>query len=361
MKRPYILFVMAAMAFGCGDKDKFLFTQVSTGLVVNAETKTIVKNNTFVNATLDSTGTIRTLGSKVSFTSSDLFQTFNYTTYALPGAATPVNVYKNTIAFASGTYNAPALYYSSDYGYKFDSVVSPVLNQPFSTNGFYATELVDISYLDNQSMMMLYIQKATSNIHTKRLYKVNIATKQADSVWAWQDKYSPVAMRFTDTKNGWILMYSNTANGTYISRTSDGGKTWTAAKSIDTRNMPLLQPNGKGNMVVYESEGNAMFSADSGATWKKTKDDIKFNCVQKVDAALVYGINSTGFIKSTDSGQTWTNVSNNSAYEFANMKNLSFKDAQNGIMYTDQKMFVTSDGGVTWKTILYPYPYIIGD
>ena len=358
MKKPCILLVMAAIAFGCGSKDKFLFNQVSTGLVVNPDTKTIVKNNTFVSATLDSSAAIHTLGSKVSFSSSDQFQHFSYATYSLPGAITPVNVFGNTVVFGSGAALTPSLYYSSDYGFHFDSIVNPVFNPAMSTSGYTSTDLIDVSYLDNTSLMVLYIQRVASNLHTKRLFKVNMTTKHADSVYAWQDKYSPVSMKFNNSQKGWMLLYSNTANGTFISRTNNGGATWTAPVAIDTKNMSILQSGTNGNMTVYEPLGNAFLSSDSGKTWKTPAADLKFSCIQKLSAAIAYGITTDGLIKSADSGKTWNVVSNNSLYEFANMKNLSFKDEQNGIIYGDQKMFITSDGGVTWKTLLYPYSYI---
>lgn len=362
MTKAYIFFAIAALAVGCGDKDKFLFTQISTGKAVNEETKTIVKNNTFLSATLDSTSVIHGLGSKVAFNSSNEFQTFAYNSFTLPAVATPVSVRKNTVVFSRGTYNAPTLYYSSDYGYKFDSVVAPVLTPALSTDpSFTSSELVDVAYLDANTLMVLYIQKLASNLHYKQFFKVNIQTKVADSVWRWQDKYTPVAIKFADAKNGWMVMYSNTSNGTFIERTSDGGKTWTTPKTIDnTRNMPLFQLGSNGNLTVQEAEGNACFSADSGNTWTKTTADIKFNGVQKVDKTLVYGVNTTdGFVKSTDGGATFTPVAGNATYEFPTIKNISFKDDKNGIMYGDQKMLITTDGGTTWKIILYPYPYIL--
>ena len=361
MKKTYTLLALAALLAGCGDKDKFLFTQISTGKAVNEETKTIVKNNSFVYATLDSTSTIRTLGSKISFNSGNQFQTFAYNSYTLPTAATTINTFRNTVVFATGTYNTNTFYYSKDYGFTFDTVSSISLTPAMNTSGFTSTELVDVAYLDDNTLMLLYIQKLPSNLHYKQFFKLNIKTKQADSVYRWQDKYSPVAIKFADSKKGWMVLYSNTSNGTFIERTADGGKSWTNPKTIDnTRNMPLLQLGSNGNMTVAEAEGNACFSADSGNTWKKTTADIKFNGVQKVDKALAYGVNSTdGLVKSTDSGQTWTPVPGNATYEFPTIKNISFKDDKNGIMYGSQKMLITADGGTTWKIILYPYPYIV--
>jgi photosystem II stability/assembly factor-like uncharacterized protein len=43
------------------------------------------------------------------------------------------------------------------------------------------------------------------------------------------------------------------------------------------------------------------------------------------------------------------------------MKKIHFQDEQNGVMYGDQKLYITADGGVTWKVLLFPYPYMLAD
>ena len=79
-----------------------------------------------------------------------------------------------------------------------------------------------------------------------------------------------------------------------------------------------------------------------------------------VNKAVIYGVTTESLVKSTDTGVTWNTVSDN-FYEYLNMKKLHFQDEQNGIMYGDQKLYVTADGGVTWKVLLFPYPYMLAD
>jgi photosystem II stability/assembly factor-like uncharacterized protein len=99
-------------------------------------------------------------------------------------------------------------------------------------------------------------------------------------------------------------------------------------------------------------------SPDSGVTWKKPSADLKLTCAHMVNKAVIFGIDGETLVKSTDTGVTWNTVSS-TGYEYINMKKLHFQDDQNGVMYADQKLYITADGGVTWKVLLYPYTYII--
>lgn len=122
--------------------------------------------------------------------------------------------------------------------------------------------------------------------------------------------------------------------------------------------MSNLQVDANGVLSASYTSGNAAFSSDSGATWKKPAGGIRFTCVHRVNANVAYGISDSDLKKTTDGGLTWEDVPN-SGYEFVNMKNIYFQNEDNGIMYADQKLYITADGGKTWKTLLYPYSYII--
>ncbi len=46
------------------------------------------------------------------------------------------------------------------------------------------------------------------------------------------------------------------------------------------------------------------------------------------------------------------------------MKKIHFRrmNGDSGIMYGEvQKLYITTDGGVNWKVLLYPYPYMLVD
>src|SRR5687767_15290904 len=117
MKKLYFLFIMGAVAWGCGDKDTFLVTSIPTEPVINPDVKVLIKDNSLTNVRLDSTSGIRGISARYVFQTTDQFSNFTYNGYTLPNVKlTPFSYSGNTVVVASGTNIAPALHYSLDYG-----------------------------------------------------------------------------------------------------------------------------------------------------------------------------------------------------------------------------------------------------
>jgi len=359
MKKLYFLFLIsAAVASGCGDKDRFLFTQIPTEAVLNTDIKVLVKDNSLMHVRLDSGNIIRGITDKVAFTTTEQFKTFSYGAIALPATKiTPYNYDRNTIVVASGSATSPVIYYSLDYG-KTWATAAPTFSPVISTSGFASTELVCVSYIDSNNLMLAYQQKATTAADSRKFYKFNLTTKVATRVSYFDDAFQPITIKFTDKKIGYMLLYKNSGYSTYLSKTLDTGRTWSLPREIDKRYISGLQTGTKGNICAIEDFGNAYMSTDSGMTWKKPSADIKLTYAHMVNQSLIYGVTRENLLKSTDTGVTWNTVPS-TGYEYINMKKLHFQDDQNGIMFGDQKLYITADGGVTWNVLLYPYSYII--
>jgi hypothetical protein len=364
MKKLYFLFLVSAVAFGCGDKDRFLVTQIPTEPAINAEVKLLIKDNIIATARLDDGNLIRGLTSNNFFSTNDNFKSFAHNAYDIAGTKlTGFSASRNGIVVAAGTTLAPVVYYSNDYGANWNALAlsAASFSPAISTSGFNTTELVDIAYIDSNYLMLTYQQKATSTADSRKFYKLNITTKVATRVSYFDDQYYPVNVKFVDKKTGYVLMYRNSTAKSYISKTLDTGRTWSAPVEIVDRVLTGLQTGVKGNLCALEEFGNAYISTDSGATWKKPSIDQKLNSAHMVNENIVYGVTKDNLVKSTDTGVTWNTVANSTAYEYINMKKLHFLDDLNGIMYGDQKLYITADGGVTWKVLLYPYSYVIAD
>lgn len=358
MKKLYFLFLIGVVACGCGDKDTFLYTQIPTEAVLNADTKVLIKDNSLMYVRLDSGNIIRGITDRNAFTTTDQFKTFSYGGYSLPINLTPYSYDKNNIVMASGTSLAPTINYSQDYGKTWASVVPASFSPAISTTGFYSTELVCVSFVDSNNVMLAYQQKAYTTADSRKFYLLDLTTNIATRRSYFDDAFQPVNVKFTDNATGWMLLYKNSTYSTYMSKTLDTGRTWSTPVVIDKRVITGLQTGANGNMCAIEDYGNAYMSPDSGVTWKKPAADIKLTYAHMVNKSVIYGVTEESLIKSTDTGVTWNTVSN-TGYEYVNMKKLHFQDDQNGLMFGDQKLYITSDGGVTWNVLLYPYPYII--
>jgi len=355
MKKTYFLLIAAAAVFGCGKKDKFMYGQIATQAIMNPDLKSILKDNIILNANLDSSGVIHGVTDKNAFSTSTQFQTFDHSAYSISGTLAPYNYDKNTVIVATGTVLNPIVHYSQDYGFTWDSL-APVLTPALNTGGYYETDL-NVYYINKQNFAMVYVLKSATNIHKKLIYKVNIATRQGTLVNAWQDYYIPMSVKFTNDTIAYMLIYRSSVNGTYISKTTNGGSLWSAPLYLDTKNLSVMQVADNRNICIYEPNSYATYSTDSGAHWRQSSYSVNFNMLHMVSPSLSFALTSNGLIKSSDTGKTWTAVQG-AGTEFANMKHIYFNSDQKGLIYTDQTMYMTSDGGATWKTLLYPYPYI---
>jgi hypothetical protein len=358
MKKIYFLFLMGAVAWGCGDKDRYLFNQIDVEPLLNAATKVLIKDNSLTNVRLDNGNIIRGISETSFFTTADQFQSFTYNDIGLPATKlTPFSYSGNTVVVASGKSAAPVIHCSIDYGNTWTSVTPASFSPVISTAGFYSTELVYASFIDSNNVLLAYQQKAYTTADSRQFYKLNLTTKAATRVTYFDDAFYPVNIKFTDRKTGFMLLYKNSGNGTYISRTLDTGRNWTPPVLIASKIITGLQTGTKGNLCAVEESGKAYMSPDSGKTWKNTGSDLKLIDAHMVDQSTVYGLTADELMKSTDTGVTWNTVSKTGS-EYVNMKKLHFQDDQNGLMYGGQKLYITADGGVTWKVLLYPYSYV---
>jgi hypothetical protein len=359
MKKLYFFLVMGAVAWGCGDKDRFMVSGIPTTPVLNANLKVIIKDNTLQNVRLDSTAGIRGFTDKNSFQTADQFTNFSYAGISFPNKAiTPINYSRNFVAVASGSATAPVLSYSLDYGKTWATVAPKTFSPILNTTKYYSTDLVCATFIDSNNVMLSYQQKSNADADSRQFYKLNLTTLDAKRIVYFDDAYQPLNMQFMNDSIGWMLLYKNSAYSTFISKTKDTGRTWSDPVAIASRVINGLQVGKKGNVCAIENFGNAYMSTDSGKTWKAPSSDLKLTHAFMVNQNVIYGVTTGSLVKSTDTGVTWNTVSSD-GYEYINMKKLHFQDEQNGLMYGDQKLYITADGGVSWKTLLYPYPYIM--
>ncbi|WP_207514110.1 exo-alpha-sialidase [Longitalea luteola] len=359
MKKLYFLFLIGAAAWGCGDKDRFMITSIPTEPVINANIKVLIKDNSLLHVRLDSNAGIRGITTNNYFQTTDQFKNFTYNAYSLPNTKiTPFSYNGNTITVASGTDLAPVVHFSKDHGTTWSSVAPVAFSPAINTTGFYATELVYASYINSNYVMLAYQQKAETTADSRKFYKLDLTSQEAIRISYFDDAFQPVNIQFADDSTGYMLLYKNSSYSTFISKTRDTGRTWSEPKAIDNRVITGLQLGNKGNICAIEEFGNVYISPDSGKTWKKPAADLKLTFAHMVNQHIVYGLTKESLMKSTDTGVTWNTVSNE-GYEYLNMKKLHFQDDQNGLMYGDQKLYLTADGGMTWKTLLYPYSYVV--
>src|SRR4051812_6042426 len=180
MKKLYFLLVMGAVAWGCGDKDRFMVTSIQTTPILDSKLKVLIKDNTLQNVRLDSTVGIRGFSDKNYFTTADLFVNFSNSGISFPKTKlTPFNYSRNFVVVATGTSAAPVISYSLDYGKTWAAVAPKTFSPAISTTGFYSTELVSAAFIDSNNIMLAYQQKSNTDADSRQFYKFNITTTAA--------------------------------------------------------------------------------------------------------------------------------------------------------------------------------------
>lgn len=248
-----------------------------------------------------------------------------------------------------------------------------------SDDAFTATDFV------NETTGWLFNYKTVfngqfANTYATDVYKYSSGNISKVSTIA---DYSIYACKFINDNIGYAL--ANTSNNvipadtrqTIFMKTIDGGITWSSPITISESYAAykiFRLDNGK--LIVFFSPWDSllkhyMVSFDDGLTWQSenvaTTEGVR---------DLFFLPNGTGYLKTgtnglwssqnigdvyktTDGGVSWTKIVgqiNGSIIWFFD-ENIGY--LQDLIYGKGQILYITRDGGTTWKEVLYPYDYLI--
>ncbi len=137
-----------------------------------------------------------------------------------------------------------------------------------------------------------------------------------------------------------------------ISRTTNGGQTWTTNYSSTASGYSYYDVFFINNQVgwICGSKGNMRKTIDGGATWTSQTTGIQ-KFIWKVyflNPLKGFAVGETGtLLKTLDGGTTWTNSSLTNSSSFYS---IAFRDSLHGYIVGDsQLLYETKDGGTTWK------------
>lgn len=159
---------------------------------------------------------------------------------------------------------------------------------------------------------------------------------------------------FIDENTGWIVggnHLTNTYKYGYISKTTDGGQTWTAqtpAVDDEIYCVQFLDAN-IGWVSGYESFAS---TTDGGATWTEINLPLEvipynFHFVDQNNGWLPVGYD--GLYQTSDGGATWTE---NTSYTGDNAHTICFTDVNTGYVNSEDVLYKTTDGGTSWTQVI---------
>ena len=163
-----------------------------------------------------------------------------------------------------------------------------------------------------------------------------------------------------ETSNGYI--YAGSFPGGDISRTSDGGATWTPTQQHVPNANAIYDLIEASDGYIYagvsdtsEPDGEVFRTGDGGATWEPTADlngATLVNCLLEAsDGALYAGTYPYADVfRTDDGGVTWINTAEISGAIIIE----SLEEGADGTIYAgtgnDGNVYKTSDGGASWTS-----------
>lgn len=368
MKRINQFFVIAltVTALSCGKKDKLLIDQLPVEPIVNPETGVLLKNNKLINVQYDG-NEIKGFTNTDIFVTNNLFKNFITIPYSFaPAGMTPFLDFEgNKVISSYLPYSTIApVTYSLQYGLNWKTVTPDIPG--YNTTGYFWTQLVDATIFDDNTLLLVTSRSETSifvphTVNSAWLYTVNLASGHGELL-ATIPGYMPMSVHFMNRNKGWMVMNKvvplgpgYTSHNAYVAATSDGGITWSTPVLVDASNPFKLAASKEGHLFLYNGSEKGYFSAD-GTTWTSSNSSLfRISDVSIVSASVIYAGGGEGVYKSTNGGLDWAPVPG----LVYNAMNVSFTDEQNGIIYNEESLYLTTDGGNSWKTLLYPYPYVM--
>ncbi|MEK9750757.1 MAG: glycosyl hydrolase [Flavobacteriaceae bacterium] len=188
---------------------------------------------------------------------------------------------------------------------------------------------------------------------------------------------------------GEVTVRGNVSSGYGVWKSVDGGKTWESKGLPESRHIPRMRTHPDNPDVVYaavlgniykaSTERGVYKSTDGGNTWRKvlyvndmagavdliidpTNSRVIYAStwrVQRTPFSLSSGGPGSSLWKSTDSGETWTEISSNDGFPKGTLGIIGVtvspvqKDRVWAIVEHKEKggLYRSEDGGVTWKQV----------
>ncbi len=377
-----IILILGLVMVSCGDTETSLLGKLEVKPMVNPDTRVLLEGNKLFPFIAES-GDIIGLANNRGFHTADNFRHFQMFDQVpsldgqhiehklFKGGMLAIYSYNNT-----GWNGRSTLLLSSNNGRNwetFDFEVNLTQDRPYTY--FNMSEKAVLIH-DSKAIVAYqrwpeYNYYQSVRIPVIELYGLNPKTGENQKLVTFEN-FGHAELSFLDENNGCMKMskltipYSTSSfqgyDNTYLSFTSDGGRTWTEPVVVDNgrRLQKLFMVNS--TSAIIQSSERMYFTNDRGNTLhnilgqfhNRTIEDLQF-----MDDKNGYALSGNVLYSSTDGGLNWKLV-----YLFENayqgLTNIQFlKDRKQGIASGNQMLYLTKDGGLMWQVLLYPYAYVI--
>ncbi|MBO9573195.1 MAG: exo-alpha-sialidase [Chitinophagaceae bacterium] len=369
MKNFFTILLISVFLISCSKNTNELLDLLPVKTIVNPNIKILIGdiNARLIKAQAKENGIIKGFTDKYFFQTTDNFESFSYSPYSFPVLIDELTIDQDRMWTVKMSMNNISVVYSNDFGKNWNS---------FSTNineMIPAPELAkfmgEICFLNNNEILFT-INTAenswdeTSIKYKTWIYRINLITNDV-VLLSSIDNYQTHSIAFHNNEILMIIKKLISRGGgaydtqnSYLVRSTDAGASWNEPILIDYNfNLNLLLGPGS-SQFAYLKNRNATYSADGGNTWNLSSfQNPPFTNVQFTENLTLYASTENLPYKSIDGGNSWISI-DRKVYGAQVQGDISFVDKDHGIVYDKNQLFITEDGGTTWKVLLSKYSYI---
>ena len=146
--------------------------------------------------------------------------------------------------------------------------------------------------------------------------------------------------------------------------TTDGGSNWILGPTLGNVWLQETDISEPGFIVgvgtYYDSLGRKgcfFRSSDFGYSWHIFDTDNEMKEVTMVDKQIGYALGGKKIYKTTDGAQSWKTILSRGGNWLQGYICFAFNDTSNGVLYSDEGMKITQNGGKTWSKRDYKIPF----
>jgi photosystem II stability/assembly factor-like uncharacterized protein len=267
--------------------------------------------------------------------------------------------YPSTLYPGAGIYqnNLTAFFLNSSTGYIGVQAVPGIVR---TTNGGLSFDTLRILASGSGTVNGLYfINSTTGYLCGTSTYKV-MKTTDAGTTWAIAGNIASLgsltfySVYASDTNN---IKVTSSSGNVYL--TTDAGLNWVGSNVGTTSTINLCKFSNSNTGYVCGSSGLVRYTTNGGVNWSGVNPGTTstlYNIVIEGSDVYVSGFSSTQDVyKSTDFGNTWTNINYGYAASITGFNAYGFdKNASNMMVVgTYGEMIRSTNGGTNWANLMY--------
>lgn len=184
-----------------------------------------------------------------------------------------------------------------------------------------------------------------------------VFTENGGKSWEEQNGYTNFDLQevvFSTSENGWIIGSNYKSGGTklILLKTNNGGKKWTVIEQSQNKLFVKIFFLDSLNGWAITQDGAIAITKNGGNTWKRiVSKNTNFRDLIFTDKLKGWGLSDNSIFYTNDGGITWeiqSTLPNVFPYNFSK---IIFVNENNGWIWSQEKVLQTDNGGRTWQDL----------